>query len=242
MPKTRVIIWNDYKGENAGKDYALALDSKSASCIAIKAEGLKALVKSLKELQGRGNQITQFIIATHGKNSSFQISTPTESGVERVSLKDLKDIDPLDFIIAIDQYLEPTASIVLLACAVAREGDRPEFMRRLSYHDGKYYVRPVYACTDTVFFSGNGTVTTSGSVLCLKPGKEIPSLLKFNTKRPDRINVEIPSYTMAQSLFPPKESRFTTAFSNEPILLNGMKVIFDQSTPVYPVNLQPKGK
>ncbi|NEP86278.1 MAG: hypothetical protein F6K18_05265 [Okeania sp. SIO2C2] len=46
----------------------------------------------------------------------------------------------------------------------------------------------------------------------------------------------------SKSLFPPSQSSFTTALSSEPVLLNGMKVIFDQPTPVYPVNLQPKDK
>ncbi|NEQ76487.1 MAG: hypothetical protein F6K23_27705 [Okeania sp. SIO2C9] len=35
---------------------------------------------------------------------------------------------------------------------------------------------------------------------------------------------------------------FNYALSNEPIMLNGMKVIFDHSAPVYPVTLQPKDK
>jgi len=43
-----------------------------------------------------------------------------------------------------------------------------------------------------------------------------------------------------QSEFPSHQSGLNYAFSDEPILLNGMKVIFDQSTSVYPVNLQHK--
>ena len=43
-----------------------------------------------------------------------------------------------------------------------------------------------------------------------------------------------------QSEFPNNRSELNYALSDEPILLNGMKVIFDQSASVYPVNLQPK--
>lgn len=243
MPKTRIILWNDYSGEDAGKEYALALAGKSAGCVAIQAKGLKDLVERLKGLKKSDNQITQLIIATHGQNSSFQISTPTASGVEWVSLNDLKETSPEDFIIAIDPYLEPTASIVLLACAVALNGDRSEFMRQLSYHDGNYSVRPVYACTGTVFFSRDGDtykVTTAGSVLYLKPGELNPKLKKLNTNRANRLDVEIPNYTETQSLFPQFETGFTFAMSNEPMLLNGMKVIFDQPVGVYPVTLESK--
>lgn len=48
--------------------------------------------------------------------------------------------------------------------------------------------------------------------------------------------------SLSQSYFPRSESSFTTALSSEPVLLNGMKVIFDQPTPVYPVTLEPKNK
>jgi hypothetical protein len=43
-----------------------------------------------------------------------------------------------------------------------------------------------------------------------------------------------------QNIFPFKGSYLTVAQSDEPILLNGMKVIFDQSIGVYPVNLESK--
>lgn len=43
-----------------------------------------------------------------------------------------------------------------------------------------------------------------------------------------------------QSIFPSHTFGFTYALSNEPVLLNGMKVIFDQPVGVYPVNLKSK--
>ncbi|MBI1240817.1 MAG: hypothetical protein GC195_04375 [Nostoc sp. RI_552] len=43
-----------------------------------------------------------------------------------------------------------------------------------------------------------------------------------------------------QSQFPNHQSGLNYAFSDEPILLNGMKVIFDQSASVYPVSLESK--
>lgn len=45
-----------------------------------------------------------------------------------------------------------------------------------------------------------------------------------------------------QSIFPSQGLSFTYALSSEPILLNGMKVIFDQPVGVYPVTLEPKDK
>lgn len=42
------------------------------------------------------------------------------------------------------------------------------------------------------------------------------------------------------NLFPHNESDLNYALSDEPILLNGMKVIFDKSVAVYPVNLEEK--
>ncbi|NES69314.1 MAG: hypothetical protein F6K24_30840, partial [Okeania sp. SIO2D1] len=44
----------------------------------------------------------------------------------------------------------------------------------------------------------------------------------------------------ASKVFPNHQIGLNYALSDEPILLNGMKVIFDQSTPVYPVTLEPK--
>lgn len=42
------------------------------------------------------------------------------------------------------------------------------------------------------------------------------------------------------TIFPHFSSSLAAAMADEPIILNGMKVIFDQPVPVYPVNLQPK--
>ena len=46
--------------------------------------------------------------------------------------------------------------------------------------------------------------------------------------------------SQASNLFPTLASGFTTALAHEPVLLNGMKVLFDQQTSVYPVSLQVK--
>ncbi|MBD2458334.1 hypothetical protein H6G80_30240 [Nostoc sp. FACHB-87] len=51
---------------------------------------------------------------------------------------------------------------------------------------------------------------------------------------------EIQPISASQSLFPHHEYGFTVAMSDEPVLLNGMKVIFDQPVGVYPVNLESK--
>ncbi len=53
------------------------------------------------------------------------------------------------------------------------------------------------------------------------------------TPRKERLSV-------ANNIFPYSSSKYTTALSEEPVLLNGMKVIFDQSAAVYPVSLQLK--
>lgn len=50
----------------------------------------------------------------------------------------------------------------------------------------------------------------------------------------------VQSFGIMQSLFPYVASSLTVAFSDEPILLNGMKVLFDNPTPTTPVTLQPK--
>ena len=43
-----------------------------------------------------------------------------------------------------------------------------------------------------------------------------------------------------QTLFPASQPGFNYALTDKPILLNGMKVIFDQQVPVYPVTLKRK--
>lgn len=53
---------------------------------------------------------------------------------------------------------------------------------------------------------------------------------------------QLVQYSKHKSIFPSLESGFNYALSDEPILLNGMKVIFDQPAPVYPVNLKRKDK
>jgi hypothetical protein len=50
------------------------------------------------------------------------------------------------------------------------------------------------------------------------------------------------AFIPAQTLFPQLESGFNYAFSATPVLLNGMKVIFDKAAPVYPVNLKKKNE
>ncbi|OKH45563.1 hypothetical protein NIES2101_26285 [Calothrix sp. HK-06] len=52
--------------------------------------------------------------------------------------------------------------------------------------------------------------------------------------------VELPSLSKASSVFPWAPSGLNYALANEPVLLNGMKVIFDQSVGLYPVNLESK--
>ncbi|MEM6613526.1 MAG: hypothetical protein AAF652_14950, partial [Cyanobacteria bacterium P01_C01_bin.72] len=51
---------------------------------------------------------------------------------------------------------------------------------------------------------------------------------------------ELDNISQASNLFPTLASGFTTALAHEPVLLNGMKVLFDQQTSVYPVSLQIK--
>lgn len=48
--------------------------------------------------------------------------------------------------------------------------------------------------------------------------------------------------SLPSTLFPYLESGLNYALADEPIILNGMKVIFDQTAPVYPVNLKRKDK
>lgn len=56
---------------------------------------------------------------------------------------------------------------------------------------------------------------------------------------PQTLNITS-QFSISNSTFPHLESSFALSLSDEPILLNGMKVIFDQPVPVYPVNLQSK--
>ncbi|MGK7953859.1 MAG: hypothetical protein AB4063_01115 [Crocosphaera sp.] len=65
---------------------------------------------------------------------------------------------------------------------------------------------------------------------------------EFITGLLPKLAVEQKDRYQQQSFFPNHQLGLNYALSSEPILLNGMKVIFDQSTPVYPVNLQPKDK
>ncbi|MEL6581077.1 MAG: hypothetical protein AAFQ14_15120, partial [Cyanobacteria bacterium J06621_12] len=51
---------------------------------------------------------------------------------------------------------------------------------------------------------------------------------------------ELDNISQASNLFPTLASGFTTALAHEPVLLNGMKVLFDQQASVYPVSLQVK--
>jgi hypothetical protein len=46
--------------------------------------------------------------------------------------------------------------------------------------------------------------------------------------------------SVTKSLFPHMQSSFTFSLSDKPVMLNGMKVIFDQPVGVYPVNLESK--
>jgi hypothetical protein len=56
----------------------------------------------------------------------------------------------------------------------------------------------------------------------------------------DLAQVELPSLSKASSVFPWAPSGLNYALANEPVLLNGMKVIFDQPVGLYPVNLESK--
>lgn len=59
-------------------------------------------------------------------------------------------------------------------------------------------------------------------------------------KNPIEQPISIKTFSESNSLFPNQQLGFNYAFSDEPILLNGMKVLFDNPTPTTPVTLQPK--
>lgn len=42
-----------------------------------------------------------------------------------------------------------------------------------------------------------------------------------------------------RALFPHRKYSFSHAASDEPVLLNGMRVIFDEKVVLYPVGLEP---
>lgn len=65
------------------------------------------------------------------------------------------------------------------------------------------------------------------------PSDHVPVLASFD------IQVEL-NLVRQESLFPLSAFDLTYAMSDEPILLNGMKVLFDNPTPTTPVTLQPK--
>lgn len=44
-----------------------------------------------------------------------------------------------------------------------------------------------------------------------------------------------------QTLFPHSSLDFSRATSEKPVLLNGMRVIFDEKVALYPVELEPDG-
>jgi hypothetical protein len=50
----------------------------------------------------------------------------------------------------------------------------------------------------------------------------------------------LPNGVKTLSLFPDTSSGLTLAMSDDPILLNGMKVLFDNPTPTTAITLQPK--
>jgi hypothetical protein len=45
--------------------------------------------------------------------------------------------------------------------------------------------------------------------------------------------------TTKETLFPHKNRGFALAASDEPVLLNGMRVLFDEKVALYPVELEP---
>lgn len=66
---------------------------------------------------------------------------------------------------------------------------------------------------------------------------------KIHVYPPQPLSASVPPSSskpiaIAQSIFP--ASSFVQALSNEPVLLNGMRVIFDQPVGVYPVTLESK--
>jgi hypothetical protein len=80
----------------------------------------------------------------------------------------------------------------------------------------------------------------SNNIITLKPIPGNPNVfvgpyIKLTGDKPLPISKE-------QSLFPDLGTELNYALSSEPVLLNGMKVIFDQPASVYPVSLQPKEK
>lgn len=69
---------------------------------------------------------------------------------------------------------------------------------------------------------------------------QIPDVKEAFYSQPIPIPKPDEKLSLTQSLFPYLGSEFNYAFSDEPILLNGMKVLFDNPTPTTPITLQPK--
>lgn len=67
----------------------------------------------------------------------------------------------------------------------------------------------------------------------------LTDLVDFTPKGSES-NLSNKEISKMQCLFPLLGSEFNYAFSEEPILLNGMKVLFDNPTPTTPITLQPK--
>jgi hypothetical protein len=58
----------------------------------------------------------------------------------------------------------------------------------------------------------------------------------------DAVALPAPSFSGSKSVFPHFASDLNYALSSEPVLLNGMKVIFDRPVSVYPVTLESKAE
>ncbi|MCX8129070.1 MAG: hypothetical protein N3I35_03100 [Clostridia bacterium] len=193
--KTRLIIWNDNHNHTTGQKYAAALCERSASCVNIQANGLDDITTQIARYQRRGNEFSQVIIATHGTANSFQISSDNgRDPVVRVGYG-AGDIPPRAFINAINPYILPNSSLIILACQVASDGDRSIFMEDLSYYGDGPRVHFIYACTDTVFlYPDRPAATTIGSVLRLNHDRL--DVVQLNIHRPNELEIDIPSYTI----------------------------------------------
>ncbi|MBW4419905.1 MAG: hypothetical protein KME13_11850 [Myxacorys californica WJT36-NPBG1] len=87
------------------------------------------------------------------------------------------------------------------------------------------------------FWWGNGQHTfTQGP----PPWEVQPDLWAQYKPESEKSPQEAIAISSSQTLFPSIQLGLNYALSNEPILLNGMKVIFDQPVGVYPVTLESK--
>jgi len=170
-----LYCYQDNPGANWNEKYARA-HAVAAHTESLELKGLNSLIDGLKALKGDNKVVKVLVVAAHGGPASMRIDAKDLpfDGPSRVGFFK-NQIQPEMFAKAVSPYLVKGASIVLLTCSTAQQGEGAQRDGLLMIQELADRVASVGAADQPVAISG-ATASTTGNWWMAAASSEAPSI------------------------------------------------------------------